>query len=346
MTKKLFVALLVLTCSFKGHAHHSFGAFYDMSTGVELEGEITSVLWRNPHVRFTMDVIADDGSVVRWRMEAGSVNTLQRFGIGRELINAGTSIRVWGLASRHGRDEMFVVSVFPEGGEEVVLNPNLAANLERPGDEPLPTALEISDDLVAIAESEAGGIFRVWVPESRPNTGSGLHVWPLTQVGQAARDAWSPLVDDPALRCIPPGIPAAMDNPYPIEFIDNGDTITLRLEEWDGLRTIHMSDEARPENMERPHLGFSVGRWEGNTLTITTTNIDYPFFDDVGTPLSSDAVLVEQFTVSDDGNRLDWNATTSDPLNFNEPITLRGSWKWVPGEQIKAYECTLEPGQQ
>ena len=344
--KRLFVAMLSLACSFSAQAHHSFGAFYDTNSSVELEGEISSVLWRNPHVRFTMDVTADDGSVTSWRMESGSVNTLQRFGVGRSVINVGTNLRVWGIPSRHGRNEMFVVSLFAENGAEIVLNPNLASNLDRKSDEPLPTPLEIPGALAEAAESEAAGIFRVWTPDKRPNTGSGLHVWPLTAAAQAAKDAWNPLVDDPALRCIPPGVPAAMDNPYPIEFIDNGDTITLRLEEWDGLRTIRMTANPSADDPARPHMGQSTGRWQGSTLVVTTTQVDYPFFDDVGSPMSTDAVIVENFTLSDDGNRLDWNVTTTDPQNFTEPVTLEGSWRWVPGEQIKAYECTLEAGQQ
>ena len=172
-------------------------------------------------------------------------------------------------------------------------------------------------------------------------TGSGLHVWPLTPVGQAGRDAWSPLADDPALNCIPPGIPVAMDNPYPIEFTAQGDDITLSLEEWDGLRTIHMGDTLRADQ-PRSHMGFSTGRWDGDTLIVTTVDVDYPFFDDVGTPQSLQAEIVERFTLSDDNTRLDWELTFTDPVNFTESVTLEGNWTWVPGEQIKPYQCALQ----
>ncbi|MCZ6586300.1 MAG: hypothetical protein O6930_09820, partial [Gammaproteobacteria bacterium] len=89
-------------------------------------------------------------------------------------------------------------------------------------------------------------------------------------------------------------------------------------------------------------MGFSVGRWDENTLIVTTTDVAYPFFDDVGTPQSPQAEIVERFTLSDDESRLDWNATIIDPVNFTEPVTLSGYWAWVPGEQIKPYECTLQ----
>ena len=340
--RKTLLLILGAACMHTAQGHHSFGAFYEMSEGVELSGEITSVFWRNPHIRFTMDVTNSDGSVSNWEMEAGSVNTLERFGIGQDIIRVGSNISVWGPASRHGLDSMFVVSIVPDGGEEVVLNPNLASRLPPPSGDPLPQELALDADVVAAAAADANGIFRVWIPESRPNTGSGEHVWPLTPAGQAARDAWDPLADDPALQCIPPGVPVAMDNPYPIDFTDNGDTIVMRLEEWDGVRTIHLSPDADPGDLEYPRMGFSVGSWDGDTLTVTTTNVDYPFFDDVGTPQSPDAVVVEHFTLSENDTRLDWEATITDSVNFTEPATLRGNWRWSPGEQIKRYECELE----
>ena len=137
-----------------------------------------------------------------------------------------------------------------------------------------------------------------------------------------------------------------MDNPYPIDFTDNGDTIVMRLEEWDGVRTIYMNPPAnssseRPE-LDAPRMGYSVGRWEGNTLIVTTTDVEYPFFDDVGTPQSPDAQVSERFTINADGTRLDWEATVVDPVNFTEPVSLSGYWRWTPGEQIKPYQCTLQ----
>jgi hypothetical protein len=309
---------------------------------VELEGEITSVFWRNPHIRFSLDVVGDDGAVETWEMEAGSVNTLERFGIDQEIIKVGSTITVSGPPSRHGLNTMFVVFVEPPGSAEVVLNPNLASRVRPPDPNSSFQALALDDKTIADARAEASGIFRVWTPESRPMTGSGLHVWPLTPVGQAGRDAWSPLADDPALNCIPPGIPVAMDNPYPIEFTAQGDDIILSLEEWDGLRTIHMGDTPSRSDQPRSYMGFSTGRWDGNTLIVTTVDVDYPFFDDVGTPQSLQAEIVERFTLSDDNTRLDWELTFTDPVNFTESVTLEGNWTWVPGEQIKPYQCALQ----
>ena len=279
-----------------GNAHHSFGAFYDMSKLVEVEGEVVSVVWRNPHIRFKLKATDELGGETIWDMEAGSLNTLQRNGVGKDALQVGETLRVSGPASLHGLDTMFAVSINFANGEEVILNPNLAARLLPNFNDPRANELAIADELIAESRIAAQGIFRVWVPVSRPVTGSGLYVWPLTPEGQAAKDSWDPLTDDPALKCIPPGIPVAMDNPYPFEFTNQDDTIIMRLEEWDGVRTIYMTPRPAPPELTAPHMGYSVGSWEDNTLVVTTTGIDYPFFDDVGSPQSPAATVVEHFT--------------------------------------------------
>ena len=103
-----------------------------------------------------------------------------------------------------------------------------------------------------------------------------------------------------------------MSNPFPIEFVDEGDTITIRLEEWAGRRTIHMTDDNETVNRSPSLAGYSVGRWEGSTLIVTTTGMIYPYFDDRGTPMSENMQVVERFAPSDDESLLSWEATVTD----------------------------------
>ena len=90
-------------------------------------------------------------------------------------------------------------------------------------------------------------IGRVW---SRPRMQGQLlaeleRELPYTAAARAAQATWNPLADDPFLKCTPRGMPSIMNNSLPIEFVDQGDIILLRLEEWDGRRTIHMTSDAR-----------------------------------------------------------------------------------------------------
>jgi hypothetical protein len=162
---------------------------------------------------------------------------------------------------------------------------------------------------------------------------------PLTEFAREAIAGYDPLVDDPALECVQAGMPVIIDTPFPVGFSEEDGAIVVRYEEWDGVRTIHMDGDATPS--ARTTMGFSVGRWEDGSLVVTTTHVDYPYFDDRGTPQSEQLMIVERYTVSEDGDRLDWEATMTDPLVFTEPMVFRGDMEWVPGEVVKPFNCTL-----
>ena len=65
----------------------------------------------------------------------------------------------------------------------------------------------------------------------------------------------------------------------------------------------------------------------------------------IGVPSSStstDAVVIERFTVSEDGSELRHELAVTDPLSFVEPAVMSGTWSWVPGIEVSTFEC--EPG--
>ena len=130
-----------------------------------------------------------------------------------------------------------------------------------------------------------------------------------------------------------------MDTAHPMEITRAGGDILIRLEEQDVDRRINMDADAT--SVTPGPYGYSVGRWDDDTLVITTTNIDWPFFDDIGTPQSEDVETVERFTLRADECRLDYTLTVTDPRTFSAPFTLDGHWNWVPGEIIKPYNCSL-----
>ncbi len=136
-------------------------------------------------------------------------------------------------------------------------------------------------------------------------------------------------------------MPNANLNPYPIEFIDDGDMIRLRIEEWDATRTIHMNVEADLPGRASSLLGYSVGRWEGRTLRIETTRVDAPYLDDAGTPQSENAKIIERFTLSEDENRLDYEVIVTDPQFLVEPAIWDAAWIWRPGTEVLPFECAI-----
>jgi hypothetical protein len=141
-------------------------------------------------------------------------------------------------------------------------------------------------------------------------------------------------------------MPTIMEQPYPMEIVDRGDTIELLIEEYDTRRVVHLRGAGVAAAATAPMhpLGYSVGRFDGTTLVVTTTKSSWGHFDSVGIPLSAAAVLEERFTPSADGSRLDYLLTVADAATFTAPVELRKSWIWRPEVTRGAYECRRADG--
>jgi len=314
-------------------AHHS--GLYDETNIVAIEGTITAVDWINPHVHVTLEVAGADGSTASWEIEGTSINALERWGIARDWFAVGDRLLVKGPVSRFGRNAMVGATAQLADGRNVVLWPIVAerVGLSNTGGGLFPPPV------AAAAQQPTTGIFKVWTPRGRPrNDPSAL---PLRDGARAAAALYEPLADDPALKCIPPGMPSMLDTPYPVELVERGEQIVMRLEEWDGERIIYMNPRNGPPTQARSPYGTSFGRWEGRTLAIFTLYIDYPYFDDLGTPQSAGVTVLERYTPSEDGTRLDWTTTVTDEATFTAPVVRQGFMAFEPGETIKPYGCTL-----
>ena len=314
-------------------AHHAVNVAYDTQNLSTVEGTVVDVFWRNPHVVVSIERTLENGEQEIWEAESGSTNALERLGIGREIVEIGDRVALMGAPSRRGLTTMAAYTMTLADGTEVPLWPQRAARIGRDV-----TPAPISEAAREQSSQEAEGIFRIWSRTSVTGLQSTL---PFTEAAVTAREDFDPLADDPALRCIPPGMPGMMNNPYPIEFVDQGERILLRLEEWDGERIIHLSPDFSAAGQPSSHVGVSTGHWEGTTLVVTTTKINESFFDDVGTPQSEDVEVVERFEINETGDRIDYVAVVADPGTFSEPATLTGAWHWIPGEEIKPFQCAL-----
>ncbi len=316
-------------------AHHSVAASFDPERTVEAEGVITAVAWRNPHILFTLRT-ADGSEQI---LDSHSLSIMRRIGAAEPFVEVGDTVKAAGWPSRRGAG-MFVNNMLLPSGEEFVFDFT-----------PEPADLRWSDRMWGSNENwfaESGdesdaerGIFRVW---STTLAGGGAFFmrppFPMTDEAQAFNDAFDMTTDDPLFNCAPKGVPAIMSNPYPIEFVDSGDTIEVRIEEYDLLRTIYMNAEATPAS-SASLLGHSVGHWDGETLVVETTRVNWGHLNGRGVPMSEEAVIVERFTPTDNGGRLEYEVTVTDPRNLTETLVMGKSWVYLPDVRVEPYDCTL-----
>ena len=327
----LAAALLVVVPP-PSHGHHAFTGVFEMDNLTELEGEITRLMWRNPHVQFTI-ATADGES---WRVETNSVSIISRMDITADLLSEGDRVTVAGYPARDGDSEMWTNNVLLATGRELVTRPGVAPHWSE-------EHLGRSD--VWLADGDAGaadqGIFRVWSTRfNGPGRNMGLDEYPLTAAAAAAREAFDPLVDNPIGECIPKGLPWIMSQPYPVQFTRDGDNILFHIEEYDLVRTIHMDPDTVTADVARTLLGHSTGRWDGDDLIVDTHSVDWYHFNSNGIPQSPQARFQERFSLSGDGANLDYTVTVTDPETFTEPVTMRKQWVWRAGETVKPYGCT------
>ena len=304
------------------NAHHSSAPFYE-DREVEVEGEITEILWQNPHIRFTLR--DDDGR--DWDIETTSVSILSRWGLDEDVVEVSTRVRLAGRAGRQSDTAMWVSNMLLPSGQEVLLSSR-----------PRWTDDTIGEDLRGnVAAAPDLGLFRVWTSAGRLWNNS----YPLTEFARTARAGWDPIADEPTANCAPKGMAFIMENPYPMEFVDEGDRILLYIEEYDLVRTIYLTPEAAPANPEPSLLGHSVGRWDGDVLVVETTHINYAHFDKTGIPQTEAVRNLERFRVNDEGSRLEYSVTITDPAIFTEPVVMTKTWAYRPGETINPYDCQL-----
>ena len=324
------------------NAHHSVSAWFDTTATTEIEGVVTDFRWQNPHVVFTLRVPSEQGGAV-WEIETLSISGISRWGITRELVNVGDRLRVAGNPARRGANNIFVRNILLPTGREIVLGgaARWSTDTLRGGE-----LLQARDGDGSRPEL---GLFRTWstgavngvlFPEA-VQASFDFSRYPLTPAARAALEAFDFASDDPTVDCTPKGMPTIMEQPYPMEIVDRGDTIELLIEEYDTRRVVHVrgagvsaAATARPSA-----LGHSVGRFDGSTLVVTTTKSSWGHFDSVGIPLSADAVLEERFTPSADGARLDYVLRVTDAATFTAPVELTKSWIWRPEVTRGAYEC-------
>ena len=73
-------------------AHHGRGNAYDTTRELEIQGVVSEVSWRNPHITIFLDATDADGNAVTWAIEHSNISQLARLGYGRNSLRVGTEV--------------------------------------------------------------------------------------------------------------------------------------------------------------------------------------------------------------------------------------------------------------
>ena len=160
--------------------------------------------------------------------------------------------------------------------------------------------------------------------------------WALAKKKENA-DHW--LERDPEIKCFMPGVPRATYMPYPFQILQSANTILIAYEFAGATRTIHMNKVG--DSPSPTWMGWSRGRWDGNTLVVDVTDFNEETWFDRAGNFHSDALhVVERYTrVGPD--HLMYEVTIDDPKVFTRPWKMRMPLyrRLDMDAQIREYKC-------
>ena len=154
---------------------------------------------------------------------------------------------------------------------------------------------------------------------------------PLTDWGKAKFEATKPsygprsvppgLGNDTVSTCDPMGYPRDLyeANLRPFEIIQTPDRMLIHMQYHEIWRQVWTDGRDLPKDPDPAWMGYSIGKWDGDTFVITSTGYDErTWLDHLGNPHSDQMVLVERWK-HPDANTLTLDMTITDPKTYTAP---------------------------
>jgi hypothetical protein len=306
-------------------AHHSAAAF-DTQQEVKVTGTVTDYRFRNPHVYMTVQVRKADGSVVEMEVEGGAAAVLNPLGFNRDSVAVGDVVTIVGNPARTKPDELMLGrDLYKRDGTYYPLN--------------------IASRSVYTARNDtATTIAGTWfAPRTEFNAFlGGVTKWPITEKGRAAIANVDPRATTQK-DCIPVGAPALMFYPVANTITIQTDRVVMKVDWMDSERVIYLDGRQHPPASQTFLHGHSVGRFEGDTLVVETTNFkDHAMGLSMALPSSTRKRLTERFRVGPDGKTLIYSGVIEDPEYLTRSVEWSGQWQYRPNMPHSNEKCDVE----
>jgi hypothetical protein len=128
--------------------------------------------------------------------------------------------------------------------------------------------------------------------------------------------------DNPDAHCLPLGLMQLHTHGQPRKMIQTPGVIVIVYEANSGIRQIFTDGRPQPKDVEPWWFGYSTGKWDGDTLTVETTNLrDLGWLDVEGSPITETGRILERFRRPDYGH-LEIEVTIDDPKAYTKPWTV------------------------
>jgi hypothetical protein len=305
-------------------AHHSAAA-YDTQKEVKVTGSVVRYRFANPHVYLTLQVKNPDGSATTIEVEAGAASVLNGLGFTAESVSIGDVVTVVGNPDRRKPTILLGRDLHKRDGTYLPLNIG---------------SRSVYESKAATATSIAGTWFSPRT-EFMAFIGS-VGTWRLTDKGRAAAANADPKATT-SKDCIPVGAPTLMLYPVATTITVERDRVVMNVDWMESQRIVYLDGRRHPPASQASLQGHSVGRWEGKTLVVDTTNFaEHANGLSLSMPASAQKRLTERFVVSGDGKSLIYSGLVEDPVYLAQPVQWSGTLEYRPNLRHSNQKCDVE----
>jgi hypothetical protein len=283
-------------------------------------------------VQLTVTVKKDDGSTVDMEVEAGAASVLNGLGVTRNALKVGEAVTVTGNPARNTANAFM-----------------LGKDLYKKADGSyVPLYIGSKSIYDSKVNATATSIEGTWFSPMRSFTGvmGTAGRWPTTDKGKAARAAANPNVSSQA-DCVPIGEPTVMVYPVANNIKASKDKVVIKTDWMETERTVYLDGRKHPAPTQTFLHGHSIGRWEGKTLVVETTNFkEHPSGLTTTMPSSTQKKLTERFELSADGKTLTYSGTVEDPVYLAAPGQFSATWEYRPTMPFSNQKCDIQIARQ
>jgi len=152
------------------------------------------------------------------------------------------------------------------------------------------------------------------------------------------KEAASAGLGPPGSRCLPNSIPLT-PLILPFKLVQTQQQIVMLFEHYDPPRQIYTDGRGLPRNLEPSWMGYSVGKWQGDTLVVESAGFNGKTpLDTLGHPRSESARMIERYRRLDFGH-MDVDLTINDPKYYTRPFTVKLPFHLIPDSDVLEAVC-------
>lgn len=146
--------------------------------------------------------------------------------------------------------------------------------------------------------------------------------------------------DHPGVRCLPSGIPEKLNIPDGLKVVQTPEVLIFLYESRTIYRQVFTDGRPLPPPDVQPTwMGYSIGRWDGNTMVVETIGSNgRTWLDMRGLPGTDALRVTERYTRPTTG-RMDIDVTIDDPKAYTRPWTVKLQWALQPDTDLIESIC-------